>query len=132
MPINTPQAGPPSQLDRPPSLPPEVQASTFNQLAGQQDPTTGAGPSLGGSQMVTIVGQLAMQMEMMAMKLGQLIPGSENIVAVIQQATKQLALAALTSQGQSQQAQPEQPVSPMDAMMGPPATQGPPSIPMMG
>ncbi len=115
---------PPGQLDRPPSLPPEVQASTFNSLAGQAQPNAGAGPSIGGMQIKTIVGQLAMQIEMLSLKLGQLVPGSEALVGGIQQAIRQLAVQALT-QDETQQP-PQSQGSPFGAMAGS-APQGPPA-----
>lgn len=85
----------PAQLDRPPSLPPEVTPSTFTQLAGQTQ--AGAGPTAGDMQIKTLVGQLAMQIEMLSMKLGQLVPGSVQTVAQIQQLVRQLAITALTA-----------------------------------
>ena len=137
MPMNDGSGGgPPGQLDRPPSLPPEVQASTFNQLAGQGDPSAGAGPSAGGMQIATIVGQLGMQIEMMTMKLGQLVPGSESLVGGIQQMVRQMAMQALQGGGQTQQ--PIQPQSPspdqFSSMAGsaPQGPQGPPSMSMGG
>lgn len=125
--------GPPGQLDRPPSLPPEVQASTFNSLAGQAQPNAGAGPSVGGMQIKTIVGQLAMQIEMLSLKLGQLVPGSEALVGGIQQAIRQLAVQALT-QDETQQPPQSQGASPFGAMAGsqPQGPQGPPAMQMGG
>lgn len=130
MPYDGSEGGPPGQLDRPPSLPPEVQPSTFNQLAGQQDPTTGAGPSVGGMQIKTIVGQIAMQIEMLALKLGQLVPGSEGAVGGIQQMVRQLAVTALTQDQTQQPMQPQPGASQFSALAGP-EPQGPQGIPDM-
>lgn len=122
-------------LDRPPTLPPDVQPSTFNQLAGQQDPNQGAGPTAGGAQIVTIIGQMAMQLEMGLMKMAALIPGSEGYAQVAQQAIRQMAVSALAATGAGMP-NPTQPSPAPDmgmlAPQGSPAASGPPpGLPMM-
>jgi len=127
-------------LDRGPSLPPDVQPSTFNQLAGQQDPSQGAGPSAGGMQIATIIGQMAMGLEMALMKLAALVPGSEGYAQVAQQAIRQIAVSGLAASGAGGGMQPPSPD--MGALAGPqgPAASGPsmggaagppPGLPMM-
>jgi len=118
-----------STLDRPPTLPPEVQPSTFNQLAGQSD--VGGGVSAGDMQIKGVVAQLGMNIEMLTTKLGQLVPGSESLVQQIVGLTRQLAVSALTGPsmpGQPATAQPAEPGmgggSPFEQMAGP--SQGPP------
>jgi len=124
-------------LDRPPSLPPDVQPSTFNQLAGQQDPGMGAGPSAGGMQMATIIGQMAMGLEMALMKLAALVPGSEGYAQVAQQAIRQIAVSGLASAGAGGGMQPQpspdmgQLAGPQGPQSGPPQGMPPQGMPMM-
>lgn len=122
-------------LDRPPTLPPEVQPSTFNQLAGQQNPGMGAGPSAGDMQIKTIIGQMAMGLEMALMKLAALVPGSEGYAETARQAIRQIAVSGLASPGMGMP-QPSPESSPDLGALAPSAPQGPmtgppPGMPMM-
>lgn len=87
-----------SPLDRPPGLPPEVQPSTFNQLAGSAP--TDSGVTAGDMQLKQMAAQLAMAAEMALNKLAQLVPGGADSAAGIVNQIRQLAIQALTGPSQ--------------------------------
>jgi len=129
MPVSSPGDEGFSQLDRPPSLPPDVQPSTFNQLAGQSQPGAGAGPSAGDMQMKAILGQIAMSLEMGLMKLAALVPGSEGLAEQARQLIRQIAIGGLTSQSMGPTSEP---MSPEVEAGGVPPQGPPPMAPAMG
>lgn len=90
-----------SPIDRPPGLPPEVQPSTFNQLAGSAQSDTGV--TAGDMQLKSMAAQLAMAAEMALNKLAQFVPGGTQQVAGIVSQIRQFAISAITgpSQGPS-------------------------------